>query len=297
MAGNQPPVPPLELSRAGLMGEPSASWYGQQMRVRALGFKTDVMVRRMAGSEVTDCGDHLVIRSAAFPTFYWGNFLLLGGRAAVEDSQRWLAEFRHHFPRARHLALGWDRGSGRDCERLAPLRAAGLELRADSVLTARSLSPAPHRRPGADLRPLSSDSDWDQALALRLAVNAAEVAASPTHGEFLATKVAEARRLSAGPSAAYFGAFVEGRLAAALGVVVPRGGTARFQDVETAPEHRRQGLSGSLVEMAGAFALGGMRAAQLVIVADPRGPAISLYRSLGFRESELQIALEMAPVD
>jgi len=43
--------------------------------------------------------------------------------------------------------------------------------------------------------------------------------------------------------------------------------------------------------MAGHHDITDLDATALVIVADPRGPAIDLYRSLGFRDTEHQVQL------
>jgi hypothetical protein len=45
--------------------------------VRSLGFRTDLTVRRLAGPEIVDRGDYLLVRSSDFPDYYWGNFILV----------------------------------------------------------------------------------------------------------------------------------------------------------------------------------------------------------------------------
>src|SRR5260370_12802330 len=45
--------------------------------VRSLGYRTDLMVRLLDGSQVEDRGDYLAVRSPQNPTFWWGNFLLM----------------------------------------------------------------------------------------------------------------------------------------------------------------------------------------------------------------------------
>ena len=47
------------------------------MDIRSLGFRTDLRLLEMTGSEIEDRGTHLVIRTPANPTYFWGNFLLL----------------------------------------------------------------------------------------------------------------------------------------------------------------------------------------------------------------------------
>ena len=47
------------------------------MHVRSLAFRTDLALLERGGTEVTDRGTHLVVRTPGNPTFYWGNFMLL----------------------------------------------------------------------------------------------------------------------------------------------------------------------------------------------------------------------------
>ena len=72
---------------------------------------------------------------------------------------------------------------------------------------------------------------------------------------------------------------------------------ARYQNVETHPDHRRQGIGAAVVHAAGRYALGELGVERLVIVAEAEGPAIGIYRRLGFVESETQIGMELAGPD
>ncbi|HEU5385015.1 MAG TPA: GNAT family N-acetyltransferase [Streptosporangiaceae bacterium] len=60
-------------------------------QLASLGFGTDVALRVAEGSEVTDRGGYLVIRSPDNPGFWWGNFLLL--RAWPKEGDGWLDRF------------------------------------------------------------------------------------------------------------------------------------------------------------------------------------------------------------
>ncbi len=56
------------------------------MDVTSLAYRTDLTVLRLSGSEIADLGDHLVVRTPADPSYWWGNFVLLAepvGREAV----------------------------------------------------------------------------------------------------------------------------------------------------------------------------------------------------------------------
>src|SRR5579863_9380717 len=95
------------------------------VEVVSLGFRTDLMVRGLEGSEIADHGGYVTVRTRANPEFYWGNFLLLPADALSDPPDRWLSLFAAEFPDAGHLALGIDVTDGRDAD-LGPFESAGL---------------------------------------------------------------------------------------------------------------------------------------------------------------------------
>lgn len=252
------------------------------------------MVRRLAGSEITDRGDHIVVRSPAAANFYWGNFLLLGGSCDLKDPQVWLDRFSDNMPAARHVAIGWDRTSTRALQRLGGLTSLGMELDLGTVMTAPRLLPPEGAAPAIAVRRLSSEREWRALYGLEAELWAEENRDAPGDLDFLSYRVAETRHLSEGGRGACFGVFEEDELVSTAGVVCANR-VARFQNVETRPDRRRRGLAGAVVAAAGAFARERLGAELLVIVADPAGPAISLYRRLGFQETEPQISLLRLP--
>ena len=264
------------------------------MEVRSLGFRTDLLVRSLAGSEIVDRGDHLVVRTPRHPDFHWGNFVLAGSPLAPGDAARWLTLFSDEFPGARHVAIGID-GTDGEVGEVDEVRALGMEAEVSTVLTTSRLREPTRRRHGAVCRMLGGCDDWRQALQLRLAVASGEGRDSREYREFLTGRVDESRHLVEAGRAAYFGAFVDGCLLSFLGLVRDDAGLARFQTVETHPDHRRQGLAGALIYAAGRHGVRHLGVATLVIVADPEGPAISLYRSLGFVDTERQVELSGGP--
>jgi GNAT superfamily N-acetyltransferase len=72
-------------------------------------------------------------------------------------------------------------------------------------------------------------------------------------------------------------------------------GIVRYQDVDTHPAHRNKGLASTLVYRASQYAWREMAARTLVIVAEPAGQAIRIYRSAGFRDAETQVQLQRKP--
>jgi len=262
------------------------------VRVESLGYRTDLMLRELEGSTVTDEGGYLVIRSPAHPEFWWGNFLLLPGSALRDGAAPWVARFAAAFPQARHVALGIDVARA-TAGAAAGFLAAGLKPDLNTVLTATSLQEPPQPNREADCRPLAGDDDWRQALELRMACSSA--VELPGGVEFERRRARQARVLAEAGHGACFGAFLGGRLLAQLGVFSDGSGIARYQNVETHPSARRQGLAGTLACHAGRYALDELAATRLVIVADPGYSAIRIYRSVGFADQETQLGLQREP--
>ncbi|HEY0719499.1 MAG TPA: GNAT family N-acetyltransferase [Streptosporangiaceae bacterium] len=262
------------------------------MKVTSLGYRTDLMVRRMEGSEVTDYPDHLVVRSPQNPAFYWGNFILLATAPQPREAAGWLARFAEVFPGAGHVAFGVDAAHPGAAER-SGLPEAGLRLERTTVLTAPAVQAPDHVNQAAHFRPLAGEADWQQSLELRLAADDSSGATTPR--AFYQQRTADARRAAEHGHGAWFGAFTRGRLAAQLGIFSDGSGVARYQNVETDPDWRRTGLAGTLVWQAGQWARRTLAARKLVIVADPAADAIRLYRSVGFGDAEVQIAFQRPP--
>ena len=261
------------------------------MDIKSLGYRTDIMLRLLEGGERTDNGAHIVVRSPANPSYWWGNFLLLAAPPAPGGAVRWLSRFAAEFP-AGHVALGID-VTGRSAVDPAEFEAAGLKFRRETVLTAAEVDKPPHPNRAAEFRPLTGSADWRQAVGLRVAcIGAGE---PPADRSFLASRIAAPRRLAEAGHGRWLGAFAGGRLVAQLGIVTDGNGVARYQDVETHPAARRQGLAGTLVYQAGRYALAQLAARTLVIVAEPDQQAIRVYRSCGFEVAEDQVSFERPP--
>jgi ribosomal protein S18 acetylase RimI-like enzyme len=253
------------------------------------------MVRRLAGSSVTDRGSFIVVSTPHNPWFHWGNFLLWPGPPAEGELGEWITLFSEVFPGATHVTFGID--GTESPERPDPygdVSSIGLETDLSVVMTARR---PPESRPvGGEprIRPLRSADDWRQELLLR-SVDGEDAPRPPGHRQFLERSTHEARRMVEEGRAEYFGAFSDDRLVSVVGIASDGKGVARYQNVGTHRGFRRRGYASALLARAGSFAVDEFGAGQLVIVADRDGPAAGLYRSLGFEPVEGQWGLSTSP--
>jgi ribosomal protein S18 acetylase RimI-like enzyme len=257
------------------------------MDVHSLGFRTDLALLTASGSEVEDRGTHLVVRTPANPTYFWGNFILLAHPPVPGGEREVVGAFRTEFPEADHVSIGIDDPELAE-ESRAAFEAAGLTVDVATVLTATDLS-AP-REVEAEVRPLVSDEDWEGRARLSLALG--HSTDEDSHLVFARGRNDQEKSLVAAGRGVRFGAFVDGQVVSTAAVFLAGEGLARFQTVETHPDHRRKGLAGAVVHAAGRHALDRLGATTLVIVADTDGDAIRIYRSLGLADAERQVALE-----
>lgn len=249
------------------------------------GWRTDLTILRHTGSQFTDGGDHLVIRTPRNPLFHWGNFLLVTDPGAADDARRWAEIFAREFPGATHLALGLPR-----LPLVEPYARLGLDVGTDDVLTTATL---PEQRPLPEpyaARPFADDRDWAALLALNIAENRWDARfPEAEHRDYLTAQQALRRELVDRGLAQWFGAFdPAGELASYLGIV-RCDDLGRYQAVGTHPDHRRQGLAGHLLGRAARWA-GEGGTTRWVIVTESVNPAGRVYRSVGFSEDAVQVS-------
>jgi len=261
------------------------------MDIASLAFRTDLAMLEHSGSVVEDHGTHLVVRTPDNPTYWWGNFLLLGSPPRdVEAAERWLTTFESEFPAARHRTFGVDGRTG-TTEDLASFAELGMSTEWSSVMTATTVHEPPRPNLTATYRPLASDADWAQQVELDMAGEE-----PGTHSlEFVTARAEAERRLVDAGYGAWWGAFEDGRLLASMGLFTASPGLARFQNVKTHPDARGRGLAGTLVHRISRYGFDELGAETLVMVADPEYLAIRIYRSVGFTDSERQLQAERKP--
>lgn len=260
------------------------------MELSSLAFRTDLALHRLAGAEVEDRGDHVVVRTPDNPGFRWGNFHLLQHPPSDAEVDDVIARYDADFPACSHRTFGVD-GIGDQRERLEPLLGRGLTIEGATVMTATSVHPPPRPNSGATYRPLTSDDDWSQKVEVSIAVDDGE--ADPvSHREYAVRRAGAERALCENGHGAWWGAFVGDRLGSTMGLVDAGGGLARYQSVETHPDLRGRGLAGTLVHRVATYGFDERGARTLVMVADPDYLAIRIYRSVGFSDTEVQTQLE-----
>ncbi len=258
----------------------------------SLGFRTDLALLKRAGSTIEDRGDHIVVLSPDNPSFYWGNFLLLDHVPGADRVEEWLERFETALPDADHRAFGFDVTQA-TVDDLSAFAERGLEVEVSTVMTASRVHPPARPNREAIYRAFASESDWSQSVDLQISCHGSDE--SVGHREFVTRRGASNRALVAGGHGQWFGAFIDDVLVAQMGLVSAEPGLARFQSVETHPDHRGRGLAGTLAHYVGGYGFDELGAQTLVLVADPDYLAIRIYRAIGFTDGESQLQVERGP--
>ncbi|MFF1822761.1 GNAT family N-acetyltransferase [Kribbella sp. NPDC058245] len=262
------------------------------MEINSLGYRTDLFLLGLGGSEISDTGPYVVIRTPANPTFWWGNYLLHRTPLEPGDLERRVTEFRAEFPAAKHVALGIDTTDGVLGIDPQEVIAAGGRADPSVVMTTSSVNAPKRPNTTSTFRFLDGDDDWQRVVDLTLATSTMTV--DDGHREFTRLKVAHERELVEAGHGKWFGAFDGDRLQASLGLMLDGEGLARFQNVQTHPDDRNQGIASTLIHRASTYGFE-QGAKTLVMVADPGYLAIHIYRTLGFNDTETQLAITIPP--
>lgn len=241
--------------------------------------RTKVHLTTLMG-EVEHHDDCIVLRTPSNPGFYHGNLLLLP--STPRSIAPWLERFEEHFGgETRHRALAWN---GPALEPDVAAEAAESGLGPDSGV-ALALDGSV-RDPGApdldwSVRPLDVTTEWEAMVALSKACDPGEAEAGGYYREFKERIRASIRGMLERGEATWWGGFDGDRLIAQCGMVLC-GDLARFQAVETHPDSRRRGACSALIAHVASDAQDRHGARRVLLEADDLGPAVDLYRRLGF---------------
>jgi ribosomal protein S18 acetylase RimI-like enzyme len=210
------------------------------------------------------------------------------------DGPRWERRFEAEFagvPTVAHRTFAWDQADGSEGAAETEFGARGYELERSAGLVAAPAEIRPHPRENRgvivralDPAPGADASAWEQVVELQV-VGRAPGFSEVESREFSARRLFELRDLFRNRRGAWYVAEREREVVGSCGIVVTNG-RGRYQTVDTAEAHRRQGICSRLLVAAAAHAARAYGARQLVIAADPAYHALGLYESLGFRLCE-----------
>lgn len=260
------------------------------MVIESKALETDIFFWRATG-KVIDRGDHLVISTPQSPGWYWGNLLVFDHPPGPGDFERWNRLFKEEFganERIEHILFNWPARSG-DTPHLQPFLDAGFEHEPEVALLATEVHATPHMSSDVDVRVIEREEEWEEVLALQIRCmpNRFE---RESYARFKKMRMEQSRSMIDAGSGHWYGAFLGSRVVADLGLF-RTGDVGRFQEVETDPDYRRQGICGRLVYEVSRRALEEGWVRSLVMVADENYHAARIYERIGFRPTDRMEAL------
>lgn len=258
---------------------------------RTLGWRTELEIERER-STVEERDGVAIVRTPSNPNYHMGNILIFDRPPQRADGDRWPQLFEEAFASdapVRHAAFAWSIEEQRGV--VEPFVQRGYTYQERAVMLAREVCEFPVPE-DLHVRPLASDRDWAEQLALGLATRE-EHYEPQGYAKFKTAQVAY-HRLIAQKFGVWLGAFDGEHLAGSCGIFPLAGGVARYQDVTVLPEYRNRGIARALVGAAGRFALDRFGVKELVIVADADDFPRKIYERAGFTRHQREGALWIA---
>ena len=265
------------------------------LRTLPLGTRSDLVVNRY-GAEVRQAPGFMTIRTIGRTNYYFGNLLAIDN-LSLHTRQQWEAIFDQEFadiPGTRHRNFTWKHRSHFDMDQqqrdlIDEFKGAGYHHDVSDVRMAnRSSWNAPLLNDEFTIRPITSDSDWEQWTESHV-LHREQGHDEPNYRQFVDGSRATYRKLIATGSGIQIGAFDgNGKLASFAGVYYQHG-LARCQFVFTDPEFRNKGLCQTVLHHLAEHAF--QHAEQIVICADETYYATHIYEKLGFKLASRESAL------
>ncbi|GAB4577825.1 MAG: hypothetical protein Fur0022_05570 [Anaerolineales bacterium] len=261
------------------------------MHIQSLGYRINLIFPHFDG-EVVDKGEYTVIRTPTNPGYFWGNFLLFAHPPQAGDLDRWQALFAQEIgtpPTITHLAFGWDSPEGIRGD-IAPFLGAGFRLEEHLIMSAQAVHPPPKWNDAVLIRPIQGDQEWEQALDITLLCFPGDEFGE-SYRLFIQREMGRFRKMSESGWGHWFGAFLDNRMVAGLGLYFEHG-LGSFELVGTHPDFQRQGICGTLVYRAAQRAFEEMGVHTLALAVDIGYHAERIYESVGFKVVERQVGME-----
>lgn len=225
----------------------------------------------------------MLVVSADLPGHRWSRAISVIDPERVNEASHWLERATEEFPTHTYPAIGLPGRPDRELWRGQPCPPSGETLmewwpQHWMALEAAAVEPTRPLLSDYEIVPIATSDEWMQFATL------------PSAGgqDYQRTWTTLKRRRQAAGDAMFFAGVRDGRVVSTGGIVLcdlAGERVARFEDVQTLPEHRQQGLASHLIAAAHEWAAQ-QGAAKSVLVADVEGKAIDLYHHIGFLDSD-----------
>ncbi len=259
------------------------------MTLNSLGHKTELFFGSFSG-KVTTLEDVVFVQTPSNPDYFWGNYLIFREVPKASDVQLWTDRFDELFTGMdgiKHRSFTWDvngMGAPLNHDVIQIFKNSGYDYSSQIFHKSKTLVAPVNLNQRIKIRPLSSENEWHDMLEMQILCWVGDMDEDEFR-TFKTRRVKEYERMVTAGKGLWFGAFVEDRLVGDAGIFWD-GEFARYQNVETHPDFRRQGICRTLVYEIGNWVLENKKAEYLVIQSEENSDAMRIYQSLGFEPIE-----------
>lgn len=239
-----------------------------------------------------DMQSHAVRSSPERSDYMYGHALLLDERPEVDELASWVERWREAFadaPAAEWMVIEWTEGGDAAAPEALEHEAERLGLELDSMIVfALDVVQEPEIGQQWRARPFDSDKDWLAGAEL----TATEGEDDPAYLDFYQWKFRGYQHHWSAGQGVWFGVW-EGDTLIGSGGSIWYGGIARFQELTTHVDYRRQGVCSRLCyEMVSFLKSLDPPLDQILVVAEEGSAAAGVYERLGFEPRARQYTLE-----
>ena len=235
-------------------------------------------------SVIEDVGDALVIVTPKNPYWRWGNLIVLKNPPRSDDVARWRELYEKRIAPNQvnpNRLVTWD-GLAAESSVIEAYTKDNLTFSPFDVLILNSLLPSPNHNDQITIKEIGdNDEEWHEVIESN--IESFGVKDTSDYPDYAERRIADHRSMVASGRGRWYAARVDGEFAGSLGVFAGDG-LCRFQEVAVRPKFQRRGIASTLVHYAAARAREEYLNNPQVIVADPNGNAINIYRQLGFEK-------------
>jgi ribosomal protein S18 acetylase RimI-like enzyme len=257
------------------------------LKINLLANKTNLIFGHFEG-QVFNHEDYQIVQTKSNPSYHWGNYIIFKKAPVAGDMAKWMQLFDDSFQyymEPHHYCFTWDVEDKGEVEEFIE---NGYALGINQLLAARELEKPNKVNKKIKVRKLKSDQDWEDVIDLQV------LCADPkyldeTYYDFKRNQMINYRKMSEEGLGSWYGAFLDGEMVGDLGIYTVED-IARYQNVGTHPEYRKQGICSTLVYKAAELAAKEYGVSKFTIVADADSVAATIYKNLDLSILKLHIA-------
>jgi ribosomal protein S18 acetylase RimI-like enzyme len=251
------------------------------MKIKSLGIKTDIMFFKK-NALVEDRKGYLCIKTLNNPDYFWGNLLIYPQGPKLGDFKDWITDFKNEFSEIKginHITFAWD--LTKEASFLKEFEDEGFDYDETIVLIAEDNLKTKYENTEIKIKKILTDEEWESIINFQILVNPDNLN-KDSYVPFISKTYKNYRKLTEQGMGSWYGAFKGNEIVSDLGLFW-EDGIARFQNIKTHPLHRKEGIAQTLMKKASIDS----GCSYFVIQAEEDGPAINMYKTIGFKIKEI----------